>query len=114
MSLEEIAAEKTLGWCAHSLYKHYADLAFIGHQLAAQVDARKLRDLTEAKLASMKELQPRLYEHLDTLADIISALEDPTPLPAVAATEVKFLRNPYTTDQVRRYVRDDYVPLLKL
>lgn len=60
----------------------------------------------------MKKLQPRLYEHLDTLADIIHALEDPTPLPPAAATQVKFLRNPYTTDEVRRYVRDDYTPLL--
>lgn len=113
MSLEEIAAEKTLGWCAHRLYKHYADLAFIGHQLADQIDPGKLRDLTEAKLDNMKKLQPRLYEHLDSLADMVRALEDPTPLPPAAATQVKFLRNPYTTDEVRRYVRGDYVPLLR-
>jgi hypothetical protein len=113
MSLEEIAAEKTLGWCAHRLYKHYADLAFIGRQLTDQIDPRKLRDLTEAKLDNMKRLQPRLYKHLGTLADIIHALQDPAPLPAAAATQIKFLRNPYTTDEVRRYIRDDYVPLLR-
>jgi hypothetical protein len=113
MSLEEIAAEKTLGWCAHRLYKHYADLAFIGHQLTDQINPSKLRALTEAKLDNMKKIQPRLYEHLDTLDDLIHALEDPAPLPVAAAIQIKFLRNPYTTDEVRRYIRDDYVPLLR-
>jgi hypothetical protein len=61
----------------------------------------------------MKKIQPRLYEHLDTLDDLIHALEDPAPLPVAAATQIKFLRNPYTSDEVRRYIRDDYVPLLR-
>ena len=68
MRIEEIAAEKTLGWCAHRLYKHLADLAFIaenfdesiGTQAAARDPRRQAGPVT-------RELQPRLYEELGSI-----------------------------------------------
>jgi Nucleotidyl transferase AbiEii toxin, Type IV TA system len=80
MRLEEIAAEKTLGWCAHRLYKHLADLAFIAERLHDQLDPRLLRDLTDGKLDTMRKLQPAIYQDLHSLADVVAALERPGPV----------------------------------
>lgn len=113
MRLEEIAAEKTLGWCAHRLYKHLADLAFIAERLQDQLDRQLLRDLTSGKLDIMRKLQPAIYQDLRSLADVIAALENPGPITPHQQRGVRFLRNPYTPEQVTRLVRERYVPLLK-
>lgn len=113
MRLEEIAAEKTLGWCAHRLYKHLADLAFIGERLHDRIDHQLLRKLTADKLEIMRELQPNIYQDLRSLADVIAALESPGPITPAQQRGIRFLRNPYTPEQVIRIVRERYVPLLK-
>jgi hypothetical protein len=112
MRLEEIAAEKTLGWCAHRLYKHLADLAFIGEQLHDRIDRQLLRNLTSDKLEIMRELQPNIYQDLRSLADVIAALENPGPITPAQQRGIRFLRNPYTPEQVIHVVREWYVPLL--
>lgn len=113
MRLEEIAAEKTLGWCAHRLYKHLADLAFIAERLGRQLDPWRLRELTVAKLDLMRGLQPAIYRDLEDLSDLIAALEHPGPIAAAQERGVQFLRNPHTPAQVVRIVRERYVPMLK-
>jgi hypothetical protein len=113
MRLEEIAAEKTLGWCAHRLYKHLADLAFIADKLADSIDRQLLRELVDGKLGTMRDLQPRNYEHLPTLDDVIEILENAGPIPTTQRLAVTFLHNPYTAGQVVKLVRESYAPLLK-
>jgi hypothetical protein len=113
MRLEEIAAEKTLGWCAHRLYKHLADLAFIAERLHDRLDRQLLRNLTGGKLDIRRKLQPAIYQDLRSLADVIAALENPGPITSHQQRGVRFLRNPYTPEQVTRIVRERYVPLLK-
>lgn len=113
MRLEEIAAEKTLGWCAYGQYKHLADLAFIGDRLADRVDPRLLRNLTADKLKNMSKLQPDNYERFSCLEDLIRDLENPGPIPSQAVNRVAFLQNPYTPAEVVSIVRRRYVPLLK-
>ena len=106
-------SDKTLGWCAHRLYKHLADLAFIAERLHDRLDPQLLRDLTDGKLDTMRKLQPAIYEDLRSLADVIAALERPGPITPRQQQGVRFLRNPYTPEQVIRIVRERYVPLLK-
>ncbi len=113
MRLEEIAAEKALGWCAHRLYKHLADLAFIAERLHDRLDPQLLRDLTDGKLDAMRKLQPAIYQDLRGLTDVVAILEHPSPITPRQQQGVRFLRNPYTPEQVIRIVRDRYVPLLK-
>jgi hypothetical protein len=112
MRLEEIVAEKTLGWCAHRLYKHLADLAFISERLHDRVDRQLLRNLTSDKLEIMRELQPDIYHDLRSLADVIAALESPGPITFDQPRGVRFLHNPYTPEQIIGIVRERYVPLL--
>ncbi len=94
MRLEEIAAEKTLGWCAHRLYKHLADLAFIAERLHDRLDSRLLRDLTDGKLDTMRKLQPAIYQDLHSLADIVAALERPGPITPRQQQGVRFPAQP--------------------
>ena len=113
MRIEEIAAEKTLGWCAHRLYKHLADLAFIAENFDESIDPKRLREILDGKLAVMRELQPRLYEELGSIDDLIAALIEPGVITLGQERGIQFLRNPYTPEQVTRLVRDRYVPLLR-
>jgi hypothetical protein len=106
-------SDKTLGWCAHRLYKHLADLAFIAERLHDRLDPQLLRDLTDGKLDTMRKLQPAIYEDLRSLADVIATLERPGPITPRQQQGVRFLRNPCTPEQVIRIVRERYVPLLK-
>lgn len=113
MRLEEIAAEKTLGWCAYGQHKHLADLAFIADRLAGRIDPGLLRTLTADKLENMSRLQPDNYERFSCLEDLIRNLENAGPIPAQAVNRVAFLQNPYTSSEVVNIVQRRYVPLLK-
>jgi hypothetical protein len=61
----------------------------------------------------MRKLQPAIYQDLHSLTNVIAALEHPGPITPRQQQGVRFLRNPYTPEQVIRIVRDRYVPLLK-
>jgi hypothetical protein len=89
------------------------DLARIAERLHDRLDRQLLRNLTGGKLDIMRKLQPAIYQDLRSLADVIAALENPGPITSHQQRGVRFLRNPYTPEQVTRIVRERYVPLLK-
>ena len=49
LTVNELAAEKILGWCGKALVKHILDLAYIARALHEQVDKNRVAELVEAK-----------------------------------------------------------------
>jgi hypothetical protein len=81
MDPHETVAEKILGWCAHRLVKHYADLAFIAvvsnptlPARGIELDYRKARDALDAKLEIMRALQPKVYAPFPNVDAVIADL----------------------------------------
>ena len=67
LSLEEMAAEKVLGWCLKTnLYKHYADLAIIKRDHGQTLDSEKFQELLIKKVEIEKnsEESKPLYQAL--------------------------------------------------
>ena len=98
MDPHEVVAEKTLGWVAHALVKHYADLAFIA--IAAQqaantlipLENKKLRQTLADKLEAMNELQPRTYAAFNSVDDVVDALAAPPTFDTQQWTEIVYLK----------------------
>jgi hypothetical protein len=79
MDPHEVTAEKILGWCAHRLTKHYADLGFIAIATTVpgakiQLQAETLRDVLAAKLATIRALQPSHYTRFESIDDLTADL----------------------------------------
>lgn len=75
MDLHETVAEKTLGWCAHRLVKHYADLGYITLVAPAlRLDYARARSVLADKLDAMRAVQPDLYAAFSGVEDLIDDL----------------------------------------
>ena len=52
LSLEELAAEKILGWCTKDLAKHMVDLAYVQREFGDSLDYEKIGSLVRRKFAA--------------------------------------------------------------
>jgi hypothetical protein len=122
MDPHEVAAEKVLGWCVNRMAKHYADLGFIG--LASQpapkpliaLDGPRLRDVTAAKLASMRELQPSRYAAYRSVDELADELGLPPKLSEPQWRDLVYVRghrDRFTPELLVRAVRELLVPMLR-
>lgn len=74
LSLEELAAEKVLGWASKDLAKHYIDLAYIARNHASRISLDRLGELIVEKFEH--ERQQRRYRGINSirqLAEVFSA-----------------------------------------
>ena len=119
MSIHEVIAEKTLGWCVHGLAKHYADLGYItGASLAGHItlESSRLREVLDAKLQTMSRLQPKRYANFPTIEDVIGKLKE---FPAIDQNQWNGLIYPKTTagtyelENVRKLIHGWLVPLFE-
>ena len=51
LSVNELSAEKLLGWCSKDLAKHLVDLAYVARSLEEKVDHQRVAELVEEKFA---------------------------------------------------------------
>lgn len=56
LTLNELAAEKIIGWTLRGEPKHYADLGLIGRDHAGQIDAGKVEDFIRRKVAGERQM----------------------------------------------------------
>lgn len=57
LTLNELAAEKIIGWALRGEPKHYADLGLIGRDHVSHIDADKVEDFTRRKIASERQME---------------------------------------------------------
>lgn len=118
MSLHEVVAEKVLGWCVQGLAKHYADLGYItGASVAGhlQLHSRRLRDVLDAKLAVMTELQPTRYASFPSIDEVVRKLDAPPKIAPRQWNELEYpqsLRGNYKPRTVQTLIHGRLVPLL--
>lgn len=100
MDPHETVAEKVLGWCAHRLVKHYADLAYIA--LVSRRDAKNrtielnyatAREVLSAKLDVMRKLQPDVYAAFPHVDALVGDLSKPPRLDATQWNRVMYVRS---------------------
>lgn len=51
LSVDELSAEKLLGWCSKDLAKHFVDLAYVARSLGEKVDHDRVAELVKKKFA---------------------------------------------------------------
>jgi len=110
----EVLAEKILGWCVHGLVKHYADVAWVtaaaqesGSPLAFEYP--KLRDVLDAKLATMRTLQPELDRPFPTVDVIVGKLAQPPEFDRTQWQKLVYLRSQraaFAQEDLRRIVQE--------
>lgn len=88
LSLEELSAEKVLGWCLKDgLYKHFSDLAQIARDHGHDLDQAKITDLIKEKFRSEREADESAgnYRRLDLVrpADLNKRFATETRLQAI-------------------------------
>jgi hypothetical protein len=99
MDPHETVAEKILGWCAHRRVKHYADLAYIAivsqpkapHR-AIELDYGRTREVTAAKLETMRKLQPDNYSAFRNVDALIGDLAKPPMLDKQQWARIMYVR----------------------
>lgn len=99
MDPHETVAEKILGWCVHRNVKHYADLAYIALVSQAEpparpieLDYRKTREVTAAKLETMRALQPDFYAPFPSVDGLVGDLAKPPQLDKRQLMDIMYLR----------------------
>jgi hypothetical protein len=117
----EVLAEKILGWCVHGLVKHYADVAWVtaaaqepGSPLAFEYP--KLREVLDAKLATMRILQPELYRPFPTVGAIVGKLAQTPEFDRTQWQKLVYLqsqRAAFTQKDLRRIVQEILAPELR-
>lgn len=128
LTLEELAAEKILGWVSREHIRHYIDLAYVARSFN-ETDREKTCELVAAKFK--KEKASRLYSEkgIRTLIDLVVAFSSERALTALRegweqtlGTEIFFLPNEHdlpenetlaATQNVERYVIEFWVPALE-
>jgi hypothetical protein len=70
LSLEELAAEKVLGWCSKNLAKHFVDQAYLKREYDGRLDYAKIASLVAHKFST--EMGEGRYRELgiDSLAKL--------------------------------------------
>lgn len=67
LTLEELAAEKVLGWVARGHLRHYLDLAYIAREFGEEIDTSKTADLIRLKFAVEKKIGLLARDGINTL-----------------------------------------------
>lgn len=82
MNPNETVAEKILGWAAHGLLKHYADVGFAARKMTGKdvpvpIVWATVFEVLAAKRDAMAKLQPTVYADLPTVDRVINVLGQP-------------------------------------
>lgn len=119
MHITEQAAEKAVGWAAHSLAQHYLDLAWIGANHATEIEQPKFYEQTQAKLDAGYEQYSDAYANLRTVESLFPALYAPQewqgPLASkgdTRASQVSFMGTKTNWAQATEIVRTEIIPRL--
>lgn len=81
LSLEELAAEKVLGWASKDLAKHYIDLAYIARNHAPGMSLDRAGELIAEKFEH--ERQQRRYRSVNSIRQLAEAFNDPDRINAI-------------------------------
>ncbi len=119
MNIAEQAAEKVVAWAAHSLVKHYLDLAWIGERVGSTMNREDLQKLVQAKLDVGYATYPDSYAKLRSLQDLILPLSKPRdhtgPLGRAGDQgfgAVRFMGPKRSYDEARALVVGQIIPAL--
>jgi len=119
MNIGEQAAEKTVGWAASSLTKHYLDLAWIGREFGESLDKPELQRLCRRKLEVNAKIFPGAYENLRDLPDLLVPLAKPDTYYGPLNTErdhraqtIRFMGNQISWAEAQALVRGRIIPRL--
>jgi hypothetical protein len=128
LTLEELSAEKVLGWVSREHLRHYIDLAYIARGFD-DTDRDKTCELVAAKFANEKDSWLYRDKGIRTIADLVAAFSSERALATLRrgwdetlGTEIFFL--PAERDlapketladvaNVERYVTEFWVPALE-
>jgi hypothetical protein len=77
MHVTEQAAEKAVGWAAHSLAKHYFDLAWLGENHADEIEQPEFYKQAKSKLDIGHAAFPAAYKDLREVEDLFKPLYEP-------------------------------------
>jgi nucleotidyltransferase AbiEii toxin of type IV toxin-antitoxin system len=126
LTLEELAAEKVLGWASKELSKHFIDLAYLGRDHAHGMDLDHVGRLVGQKFA--QERQHGRYRSIRGPGDLADAFADKGRIDQIRAgwndalgRDILFLpkeqdrANDSLTafDTVARYATEVWVPVLR-
>jgi predicted nucleotidyltransferase component of viral defense system len=126
LSLEELAAEKVLGWASKDQSRHYIDLAYIARDYREVLDGEKAATLICGKFE--REKSSGRYRNIRTVSQLADAFS--------ASARIKLIRDSWTDDlgtqilflpeeadrtegsltdftNVERYVNEVWVPILR-
>jgi hypothetical protein len=91
LSIEELAAEKILGWVLRRLPKNYVDLAIIGHRYGTELDqsevVRCLGLKVEIERSHPELRRPYDYNEVRSLGDLAQKFDDPARAGALHAAK---------------------------
>lgn len=81
LSIEELAAEKIIGWSLRGLPKHYVDLAIIGHRYGTEMDQVAMTEILAEKVRR-ERAHPQLvksynYHRVRTVGDLVRRFDTP-------------------------------------
>lgn len=125
LSLEELAAEKVLGWASKDQSRHYIDLAYIARDYGSELDVSKAATLICEKFA--REAHGGRYRRIRNVSELASTFSAPARVELIRdswaddlGTQILFL--PEEEDRtdgsladfanVERYVNEVWVPIL--
>lgn len=98
LTLDELAAEKLLGWCSKPLGKHLVDLAYLAREHSAAISHEKVADLVQQKFAMESGAYRYRQAGIRSVSDLRDAFTKPEKLAELrrdwdrfADTELLFL-----------------------
>lgn len=116
MDPHETVAEKILGWCAHRLVKHYADLAFIAIVSHPESPTRNItlnykdvRSTLADKLEAMAKIQPGTYAQFPDVNALIADLAKPPKFDRAQWLKIMYIRaqrDRFTQEFITQAVRE--------
>jgi predicted nucleotidyltransferase component of viral defense system len=125
LTLEELAAEKVLGWASKDQSRHYIDLAYIARDYGATLDADKAATLICEKFA--RERHGGRYRNIRSVAELASTFSATARVKLISdsweqdlGTQILFLPEEETRAEgsladfanVERYVTEVWAPIL--
>lgn len=128
LTLEELSAEKILGWVSREHIRHYIDLAYVARGFD-DTDRDKTCELVAAKFTTEKDSLLYRDKGITTIFDLVAAFSSERALATLRrgwdetlGTEIFFLPTERDlspeealadVDNVERYVNDFWVPALE-
>jgi hypothetical protein len=125
LSLEELAAEKVLGWASKDQSRHYIDLAYIARDHRSAFDPGKAATLIREKFE--REKSSGRYRNIRTVSELADAFSAPARIKLIRdswkddlGTQILFL--PEEEDRtegsltdfanLERYINEVWIPIL--